>query len=220
MNSLIHQQRMEIFSNAGLYLVTSASMSNGRSTLDVIREALKGGVLLIQLREKDCNDEELLELATAARRMTHEAGALLLINDRLDIAEQCEADGVHLGLEDMSLEEARERAPDMIIGGSSHSLDEAMLAQAQGASYVNIGPIYPTKTKNWQEAYLGLEAIKEIAPHLSIPWSVMGGIKKRHIPDLVGSGAKAIAVVTAVTMADDIAAECRELIELIAESAR
>lgn len=206
---------MEQFVLAGLYLVTSEAMSCGRSTLEVIAEALKGGALLVQLREKNRSDAELLALACQARRMTSEAGALLIINDSVELAEQCGADGVHLGLDDMQISEARKRAPDMIIGGSSHSLAEALEAQAAGASYVNIGPIYPTKTKNWEQEYLGIEAIREISPHLSIPWTVMGGIKKQHIPALVEAGARTIAVVTAVTMADDIAAETRDIVDLI-----
>lgn len=210
---------MSLFCRAGLYLVTSEVMSGDRTTLDVIRESLLGGVRLIQLREKDRCDEELLELAIEARRLTTEAGALLLINDRIDIAEECGADGVHLGQDDTPLAEARARVPEMIIGGSSHSLDEALQAQAEGASYVNIGPIYPTKTKNWTEEYLGLAAIGAITPHLTIPWTVMGGIKKKHIPDLLAAGATTIAVVTAVTMADNIAAETRELLGLINQSA-
>ena len=219
MNPSTHSERMSLFCRAGLYLVTSEVMSGSRTTLDVIRESLLGGVRLIQLREKDRTDQELLELAIEARRLTAEAGALLLINDRIDIAEKCGADGVHLGQEDTPLEEARQRVPEMIIGGSSHSLDEALEAQAEGASYVNIGPIYPTKTKNWTEAYLGLEAIRAIAPHLTIPWTVMGGIKKKHIPGLLGEGATTIAMVTAVTMADDIAAEASDLLALMNRSA-
>ncbi len=206
---------MARFARAGLYLVTSESMSGGRPTLEVVAEALKGGVRLIQLREKGVHDEDLLKLAERVRSLTRDAGALLIINDRIDIAEQCGADGVHLGLDDMPLREARSRAPDMIIGASSHTLDEALVAQAAGASYVNIGPIYPTMTKNWEQEFLGPQSIKEIAPHLSVPWTVMGGIKKQHIPVLMAEGARTIAVVTAVTMAADIAAESREILEII-----
>ena len=206
---------MKKFVDAGLYLVTSESMSGGRTSLEVIEQAVAGGVRLVQLREKDKSDFELRDIACEARKITAAAGAILLINDRIDIAEECGADGVHLGLDDMSIEEGRRRAPDMILGASSHNLEEALEAERVGASYVNIGPIYPTKTKNWEDAYLGVEAIAEIAPHLGIPWTVMGGIKKHHIPDLKAAGAKTIAVVTAVTMADDIAAEAAELLQLI-----
>lgn len=105
----------------------------------------------------------------------------------------------------------------MIIGASSHCLEEALSAAKAGASYVNIGPIYPTKTKNWEQEFLGLEAMGEIAPHLSIPWTVMGGIKKHHIPELMAAGARTIAVVTAITQADDIAAEAAEILGLMAQ---
>lgn len=206
---------MSRFVRAGLYLVTSESMSAGRSTIRVVTEALKGGVRLIQLREKDLDDAAFLDLAVAVRRLTAEAGALLLINDRIDVAESAGADGVHLGLDDTPVRAARERAPDMIIGASSHSLEEALAAQDAGASYVNIGPVYPTRTKSWSSSYLGVAALNEIAPHLSIPWTVMGGIKKHHVPELVGAGARTVAVVTAVTMAPDIEAESREWLKLL-----
>lgn len=207
-----HTSRMEQFCKAGLYLVTSQVMSGGRSTIEVIDAALRGGVRLIQLREKALSDEDLLKLAEAVRELTDRFDALLIINDRLDIAEKTGADGVHLGQQDMSVTEARRRAPEMIIGASSHSREEAVRAEAEGASYVNIGPIFPTKTKDWQDEYLGLESIRPISAGISIPWTVMGGIKKHHIPALVAEGARTIAVVTAVTLAGDVTAETAELL--------
>lgn len=215
MKFLTHTSRMEQFCRAGLYLVTSQAMSGGRSTIDVIDAALRGGVRLIQLREKDLSDDELLKLAEAVRELTDRFDALLIINDRLDIAEKTGADGVHLGQQDMSVTEARCRAPEMIIGASSHSREEAVRAEAEGASYVNIGPIFPTKTKDWQDEYLGTESIGPISAGLLIPWTVMGGIKKHHIPALVAEGARTIAVVTAVTLAGDVTAEVEELLSAV-----
>ncbi len=211
-----HDEKMKLFSGAGLYLVTSQNMSAGRSTLEIVRAALAGGVKLIQLREKEMPAAEFKELARKVRNMTREAGALLIINDRLDVAVDVDADGVHLGQDDMPLAEARKEAKDMIIGASSHSPEEALAAEAGGASYVNIGPLYQTATKKWEDSFLGLEAVKKVSKIVSIPFTVMGGIKRKHIPDLIKAGARVIAVVTAVTMAENPEQETRDLLDLIA----
>jgi thiamine-phosphate pyrophosphorylase len=213
--SSLHAARMDRFGRAGLYLVTSQCMSEGRSTLDIISAALAGGVTLIQLREKDLPARALHELATEARALTAAADALLIINDRLDIALAVGADGVHLGQNDLPLTVARRLAPEMILGASSHDVPEARAAQMAGASYVNIGPLFPTQTKLWTEAYLGIEGLKEIAGRVDIPFTVMGGIKTHHILDLRAAGADTIALVTAVTAQPDPEQAARDLLELI-----
>lgn len=210
-----HEERMARFRRAGLYFVTSESMSAGRSTLDVVREALAGGVRLIQLREKGRSVRELVSMARKVRELTCAADALLVINDRLDVALAVGADGVHLGQDDLPIAEARRLAPDLVLGASSHNLEEALAAERDGASYVNIGPIFPTQTKNWEGAFLGLDGLRAIAPRLTIPFTVMGGIKAEHIPALVAAGARTIALVTAVTAAPAPAAAARELLALI-----
>jgi len=207
---------MQRFRKAGLYLVTSQALSEGRSTLDIVRQALVAGVTLIQLREKDLPLHDYLELAHAVRALTKPYGCLLIINDRIDVALAADADGVHLGLEDLPIDAARSIAPDLIIGASSHNIEEAKAAEAAGASYVNIGPIYPTQTKNWTEAYLGIEGLARIAPEVRIPFTVMGGIKRTHIPELRAAGASTIALVTAVTAAPNPEQAARELLEEIA----
>jgi thiamine-phosphate pyrophosphorylase len=212
----IHEERMARFRDAGLYLVTSQSLSEGRSTLDIIRCALVAGVKLIQLREKHLPVRDLVELARSARSLTKSYGCLLIINDRVDVALAVEADGVHLGLEDMPIEEARRIAPSLIIGASSHTEAEAEAAEAAGASYVNIGPIYPTETKTWTDSFLGVEGLQRIAPHVSIPFTVMGGIKRPHIPELCAAGARTIALVTAVTASTNPEQAARELLDDIA----
>jgi thiamine-phosphate pyrophosphorylase len=209
------QQRMRQFSAAGLYLVTSESMSAGRSTVQVVRAALEGGVRLVQLREKDYPTRDLVTLARNVRNLTQDAGALLIINDRVDIALAVGADGVHLGQDDLPIADARRVAPDLILGASSHSEEEARSAEQQGASYVNIGPLFPTGTKSWSGAYLGLDGLKRIAPCVSIPFTVMGGIKSEHIADLRAAGARTIAVVTAITAAADPARAARDLLDAI-----
>jgi len=213
-NSL-HTDRMRHFQQAGLYLVTSQALSCGRTTLEIVDAALAGGVRLIQLREKEMPVPDFWRLAGQIRARTARAGALLIINDRLDVALAVGADGVHLGQADFPIAPARQLAPDLIIGASTHSPAEARAAEQAGASYLNIGPLFPTRTKTWPGEFLGLEGLSAIARLVTLPWTVMGGIKKAHIPDLLKAGARTIAVVTAVTAAADPAQAARELLALL-----
>jgi thiamine-phosphate pyrophosphorylase len=173
-------------------------------------------VRLVQLREKDLDDRSLYLRALEFRRLTKAAGALLIVDDRLDIALAAGADGVHLGQEDLPINIARSLAPELLIGASTHSREEALAAQDAGASYVNIGPIFATQTKE-AATPLGVEAIDLIAPRLRIPWTTMGGIKKENIRQVVARGARHPAVMTAVTAAPDPAAAARELRQIIKE---
>ncbi len=210
-----HDERMRRFNAAGLYLVTSQSLSAGRSTQDVVRAALAGGVRLIQLREKELPLRAYVTLAEELRDLTAQAGALLIINDRVDVALTVGADGVHLGQDDFPVPAARRLAPDLIIGASTHSIEDARRAQDEGASYLNIGPVFPTGTKRWEGEFLGVEGVKRIARVTKIPFTVMGGIKKEHFSELVRAGARTLALVTAVTAADDPQRAAHELLELL-----
>ncbi len=140
---------------------------------------------------------------------------MLVINDRLDIAIAVEADGVHLGQHDLPIDVARSIAPKLILGASTHSLEEALGAQAAGADYLNIGPIFPTQTKAVGIEALGPEILDTIVPHLRVPFSCMGGIKKENIAQVLSRGARHPAVVTAVTAADDIKRAAKKLREAI-----
>jgi thiamine-phosphate pyrophosphorylase len=215
MNSTLHTDRIRRFQQSGLYLVTSQALSRGRSTLEIVDAALAGGVRLIQFREKEMPMPDLLQLAGQIRVRTAHAGALLIINDRVDVALAVGADGVHLGQADFPIAPARRLAPDLIIGASTHSPAEAQAAERTGASYINIGPLFPTQTKTWSGNFLGLEGLEKIARLVTIPWTVMGGIKKEHIPDLLKAGARTIAVVTAITAADNPAQAARDLLALL-----
>ena len=207
-------QRTAAFERADLYVVITASFCAGRTALEVLDRVLEAGVGIVQLREKDLGGRELYELALEYRRRTEVAGALLIIDDRLDMALAAAADGVHLGLADLPVAAARRLAPDLIIGASSHSLEEALAAQEAGASYVNLGPIFPTATKP-QAVALGVEAISRLAPYLRIPWSTMGGINQGNIAQVVARGARHPAVMSAVTAAPDVSAAARALREAI-----
>lgn len=203
--------RSERFREADLYPVTCERLSNGRSNLEVLAAVIRGGAKVIQLREKGVGKGELYRQAVQFRELTAAAGVLLIINDHLDVALAAGADGVHLGQGDLPLPAARRIAPELLLGASSHSRAEALQAQAEGADYVNIGPIFPTLTKEGIDRLLGPEAIGEIAPALSIPFTVMGGINAGNLDRVLAAGARRIAVVTAVTQAPDMAAAVADL---------
>lgn len=194
-----------------LYPVTCEELSAGRSDLDVLRGCLAGGARIVQLRDKRAGKRALLAKAEQFRELTAAAGALLIVNDHVDIALAVGADGVHLGQDDLPLTVARRLLPEQLIGVSSHSLEEALAAQADGADYVNIGPIFPTRTKDGLPTFLGPGAIGRIAPRLQVPWTCMGGINAGNLDQVLALGARRIAVVTAVTQAPDVAGAVREL---------
>ena len=166
---------------------------------------------LVQLREKELPDRDLLALARAWRDATRQAGALFIVDDRVDIALAANADGVHLGRTDLPLETARRIAPELLLGASTHSLEHALESQARGADYINIGPIFPTRTKTATAAPVGPDLIAEIRPHLRIPFTCMGGIKPDNVDQVLAQGAQIIAVVTAVTAAPDVTAAATDL---------
>ena len=207
------EERLEAFRTVDLYPVTSGEHSAGRSTLEIVDALVAAGCHILQLREKSLTKRAYYELAKEVRDRTH--GLLLICNDHLDVALAVGADGVHLGTDDLPLEAARKLAPDLILGASTHNLDEALAAERAGADYVNLGPVFPTKTKEGHDHFLGIQGVSDIAPRIQVPFTVMGGIKEEHIPDLVAAGARHIALVTAVTKAPDPLAAARRLRERI-----
>jgi thiamine-phosphate pyrophosphorylase len=213
---MLHAERLRVFQEADLYVVITEALCAGRSAREILGMTLAAGVRLVQLREKDLNSRLLFELAVEFRRQTQAAGALLIINDRLDIALAAGADGVHLGQDDLPVSAARRLGPELVIGASTHSLEEALAAQEAGASYVNIGPIFATPTKE-EATPLGPEMIDRVVPQLRIPWTTMGGIKETNINQVVSRGARHPAVITAVTAAPDPTAAARELRQMIAD---
>jgi thiamine-phosphate pyrophosphorylase len=209
------ESRLERFSRPDLYVVITGAHCAGRDPLHVLDAVLRAGVQLVQFREKGLDGGELLRRARAFRDRTADAGALLIINDRVDIALACGADGVHLGQSDLPVADARCIAPDLIVGASSHDLAEALAAQEAGAGYVNIGPVFATQTKDVPTGAIGPEALGHIAPRLRVPWTTMGGIKAHNIGEVLRQGARRVAVVTAVTGADDVEGAARSLRETI-----
>jgi thiamine-phosphate pyrophosphorylase len=194
-----------------IYPVTCQELSEGRTNLEVLAAVLAGGAKIIQLREKHWDKKDLYELAIEFRKRTRSYDALLIINDHVDVALAVSADGVHLGQEDLPIGAARKIAPELIIGASSHNLSEALKAEQDGADYVNIGPIFPTKTKANAVRFLGPEAISEIGPQLTVPFTTMGGIHPSNIGRVLEAGARRVALITGITRAADIAERVRQL---------
>lgn len=200
---MTHAERMRRFEASDLYVVITEEFCAGRNSLEVLKLVLGAGVKVIQLREKNWTDRALVARAAEFRDATRSAGALLIIDDRVDIALAVEADGVHLGQDDLPIATARKLAPDLVIGASTHNLQEALAAQEAGASYVNIGPVFTTQTKAVPTGTVGPEMLDAITPHLRIPFTTMGGIKEHNLEAVLSRGARHVAVVTAVTAAPD-----------------
>ena len=209
-----------MFDRVDIYPVTCERLSAGRSNLEVLQAVIEGGARIVQLREKEYSKKDLYHLGLSFREITAKAGILLIINDHIDIALAVEADGVHLGQDDLPLKVARELAPKLLIGVSTHSSEQAIQAQMDGADYINIGPIFPTTTKEGVEDSLGTEAIAKISPNLEVPFTVMGGINELNLDQVLANGARRVAMVTAITRAADIAARVRSLKEKINEFSR
>lgn len=206
---------MPQFDSVDIYPVTGRSLFRGRSDGEVIASLAAGGANIVQLREKSLADGALYDLALLYRRETARHGMLLIINDRVDIAQLCGADGVHLGRDDLPITAARALlGAGAIIGASAHTLAQALEAQRQGASYVNIGPLFPTPTKPGATA-IGLEPVRQAARALAIRFTVMGGVTIENIDTVIAAGARKVGVVSAIFGAQDIAAATRALIARI-----
>lgn len=213
------RERMERFlREVTVYPVSCEKLAAGRSDLEWLDAVLAGGARLVQLRDKWSEDRVVYEKALYFREKTREAGALFIVNNRVDIALAVDADGIHLGNTDLPAEEARRLAPDCIIGVSANTCEQAASAAARGASYFNVGPLFSTDTKEEAKAFIGPGAVAEYSALSPLPFTVMGGIKLHHVEDLVARGARRIAVVTAISQAPDIAAATRAWMTAIANA--
>lgn len=209
-------------SDKPIYFVTDHNLTGGRPQLNVMQAALEGGVKLVQYRDKDLPDGGFEREARAALELCRRHGALLIINDRVSVAKAVGADGVHLGQGDMPPAEARRiLGPDAVIGLSTHNREEVSAAEAQPVDYINIGPMFPTATKD-HSLYpaLGSELVLELARLSAHPFTTMGGIKRAHLQDLFARGVTTVAMVTEISLAPDPAARVRELLAEIAAPAK
>ena len=184
-----------------LYLVTDPSA--GEKTEEIVKEAVAGGVTMVQLREKTAGSLSFYERALRLKRVTRKAGVPLIINDRTDIMLAADADGLHVGQSDLPAAVARRLiGPDKILGVSAHTVEEAVRAEKDGADYLGVGAVFPTATKKDAES-VSYETLKEICESVSIPVVAIGGISEENIVKLSGSGIGGIAVVSAIMNADN-----------------
>lgn len=197
-----------------LYLCTDRGLMNADTLEEAVEKAISGGCTVIQLREKDCSSREFYEMAVHIREITRRKNVPLIINDRVDIAQAVDADGVHLGQDDLPVVQARRiLGPDKIIGVSVACLREAQLAVQQGADYLGVGAMYATNTKTDADATT-IEELRHICSSVDVPVVAIGGINRHTAENLRGTGISGFAVVSAVLAADDIEGAARELAAL------
>lgn len=194
-----------------LYLVTDRHWLGGRTLEEVTEQAIRGGAGMVQLREKSLPDPEFLARANAMRALTRRLGVPLLINDNIEIALQCGADGIHIGQSDGSVMAARARlGAKKILGVSANTAEQALAAQEQGADYIGAGAVFPTGSKA-DANVIGLAELQKICAAVKIPVVAIGGITRENLPQLGGTGICGIAVISAILAQPDIQKAAAEL---------
>lgn len=196
----------------GLYCLTAEPFSLGRGNVEVVRAMLDAGVRLIQYREKRKKAGEMYRECKELRAMTRAAGAALVVNDHIDLALLVEADGVHVGQEDLPVAAVRRlTGPRVAIGLSTHGPDQARAAVAAGADSIGVGPIHATRTKEDVCAPVGLEYLDFVVREIDLPFAAIGGIKTHNLPQVLARGARTVCLVTEIVGAPDIGARIAEL---------
>ena len=201
-----------------LYAVTDRAWVGNQSLYEQVESALKGGATCIQLREKELGEEAFLKEAIELSALCKQYGVPFFINDNVDIAVKCHADGIHVGQEDMTVAQVRQTVGDgMMIGVSVHSVEEALEAVKNGADCLGVGAMFATSTKA-DANVLPKKTLCDICSAVDIPVVAIGGISKNNISQLSGTGIDGVALVSAVFAADDIESECRVLRKLAEET--
>ena len=202
--------------NTELYCITAEELSMGRSNIAVVEQMIAAGVTIIQYREKDKKMIDKYRECCMIRKMTKAAGVTFIVNDDIDLAMIVEADGVHIGQDDLPIEKVRELVGDqMIIGISTHCPAEARQAVLAGADYIGVGPIFRTATKKDVCEPVGFEYLEYVAQNIPIPFVAIGGIKLNNITEVMKCGAKCVAIITEITTAHDIPGRIGEIREVI-----
>ena len=198
---------------SGLYVITDEGLCPGRTHAEIAAAAIAGGARIVQIRDKDACDRKFYEDALDLRRITREAGALFIVNDRVDIAAAVEADGINIGQTDMPLAAARKVVgKNMLIGISADTPEEARQVERDGADYIGYGPVFPTTTKLDAGPVSGLSMLREVCAASRLPVVAIGGISLENIASIAEAGAACAAVISAIVCAEDMAQATRELI--------
>lgn len=200
-----------------LYAVTDRAWLKDQTLYEQVESALKGGVTCVQLREKELGDEDFLSEALEIGALCKRYNVPFFINDNVEVAIKCKADGIHVGQDDMSAEDVRKLVGnDMMLGVSVHTVEEALDAVKAGADCLGVGAMYSTATKEDADV-VSMEALKDICAAVDVPVVAIGGLGKHNIMKLAGTGVDGVALVSAIFSADDIESECRELRRLSEE---
>lgn len=201
-----------------LYAVTDRSWVGKQTLYEQVESALKGGATCVQLREKELDEAAFLEEAVEMKKLCAKYGVPFIINDNVQIAMRCGADGVHVGQSDMAAGNVRRAVGDkMIVGVSAQTVEQALAAQAAGADYLGVGAVFPTSTKS-DAREVSRQTLKDICAAVDIPVTAIGGINKGNIAELSGTGVDGVALVSAIFAAEDIEEECKILKKLSEET--
>lgn len=187
-----------------LYAVLDPEQVGGRDAAAVLQDLLAGGAQWLQLRVKALAPRDFLELARTVRTETRRRGCKLIVNDRVDIALACDADGVHLGQEDLPLAAGRKLVGSRIIGISTHDLDQAREAEQNGADYIGFGPMFGTATKDTGYAARGVAMLRQIRAGVTLPIVAIGGINEQNVRQVWQAGAESAAIISDILRAEDI----------------
>jgi thiamine-phosphate pyrophosphorylase len=202
-----------------LCVITDPELGRGLSHLEIAKQAIKGGALMIQLRDKWAGPHELLPQARQIAQLCRDRGVHFIVNDRLDLAQAVDADGVHLGQDDLPARAARALlGPGKLLGVSAHSLEQAILAADNGADYVGIGPIFATATKSTGDAPVGVGTIRHVRSRIDLPLLAIGGVTLSNVKEVIRAGAAGAAVISAIIGSDDIARATQAFLAAIQEA--
>ncbi len=198
-----------------LYTILDRTASRGRDLREILEAVIAGGCRMVQLREKEWSTRQLLPLAQELRDRARNAGVTFIVNDRLDVALAVEADGLHVGQDDLPAPIARQLLkPGMILGVSSHSIEQARQTQADGADYVAVGSIYPTGTKA-EFQLVGVGLLRQVRPYIRVPLVAIGGITPDNVGEVIRAGADGVAVISVICAAPNPAEVTRDFLAAI-----
>lgn len=210
-------KKKRIIENWNLYVITDEQLGRGRPHLELAREAIAGGAEVIQLRDKNASGKKLYEIGLGIRQLTREKKVTFIVNDRVDLAMLVDADGVHIGQTDLPTRAVRRLiGPDKILGVSAASLSEAIQAEADGADYLGVGPIFEARgTKSDAGNPLGLEILQHIKKNCHLPIIAIGGINRENVADVIQAGADAVAIISAIISAENVSESARQIKSII-----
>ncbi|KGA96831.1 thiamine-phosphate pyrophosphorylase [Alkalihalobacillus alcalophilus ATCC 27647 = CGMCC 1.3604] len=199
-----------------LYAITGEEFHTGRDLIEVMEKAILGGVDIIQLRDKESSRKVVFEKAKKLRELTKKHHVTFIVNDYIDIALAVDADGVHIGQDDMPLAEVRKLVgPDKMIGVSTHALKEAREAEAGGADYIGVGPIFPTNSKKDVVDPVTTSYIQEVKEVVEIPFVAIGGIKLHNVEQVIEAGATRVCMISEIVGAEDVKGTAEKFIKIL-----